>query len=46
MFFLPLGTLVVIHSFIDYSNEGTVLVVAMLLLLTVTYVYINRKLLG
>ncbi|MFC4559007.1 DUF3784 domain-containing protein [Virgibacillus kekensis] len=44
-FFLPLGFLVVIHSFIDYPYEATVLIVAMLVLLTVTYVLINRRLL-
>ncbi|WP_430787036.1 DUF3784 domain-containing protein [Virgibacillus flavescens] len=44
IFFLPLGLLVVIHSFIDYANEATVLVIAMLILLTITYLFINRKL--
>jgi hypothetical protein len=45
VFFMPLGLLVVIHSFIDYPHENTVLVIAMLVLLTITYVLINRKLL-
>jgi hypothetical protein len=45
VFFLPLGLLVVVHSFIDYPNETTVLVVAMIVLLTTTYVYINKYLL-
>lgn len=44
-FFLPLGLLLVIHSFIDYPYEATVLVIAMLILLTIVYVFINRKLL-
>ncbi|MGP7817331.1 DUF3784 domain-containing protein [Niallia sp. 01092] len=44
-FFLPLGLLVVIHSFIDYPYEATVIVVAMLVLLTITHVFINRRLL-
>lgn len=44
-FFLPLGLLVITHSFIDYPYETTVLVVAMLVLLTITYIFINRKLL-
>lgn len=45
-FFLPLGLLVIIHSFIDYPYEATVLVVAMLVLLTISYVFINRNLLN
>ena len=45
LFFLPLGLLVVIHSFIDYPYEATVLIIAMLVLLTITYVFINRRLL-
>ncbi|MGK7379141.1 DUF3784 domain-containing protein [Planococcus sp. 1R117A] len=44
VFFLPLGLLVVIHSFIDYTYEKTVLVIAMLALLTITYVIINKRL--
>ena len=42
--FLPLGLLVVIR-FIDYPYEATVLIIAMLVLLTITYGFINRKLL-
>jgi hypothetical protein len=45
IFFLPLGLLVVINSFIDYPYELTVLIIAMLILLTIVYVFINRKLL-
>ncbi|WP_077623015.1 DUF3784 domain-containing protein [Sediminibacillus massiliensis] len=45
VFFLPLGLLVVIHSVIDYPYEVTVLVVTMLVLLTITYLFINRRLL-
>ncbi|MFY0800538.1 DUF3784 domain-containing protein [Peribacillus frigoritolerans] len=44
-FFLPFGLLAVINSFIDYPYEGTVLIIAMLVLLTITYVFINRRLL-
>ncbi len=44
-FFLPLGLLVVVNSFIDYPYELTVLIIAMLLLLTIVYVFINRRLL-
>lgn len=43
IFFLPLGLLAVIHSFVDYPYEETVLGIAMLLLLTITYLLINRK---
>ncbi|WP_373894787.1 DUF3784 domain-containing protein [Virgibacillus natechei] len=46
IFFLPLGLLVVIHSFINYPFEETVLVISMLVLLTTTYIFINRKLLN
>lgn len=45
VFFLPLGLLVVIHSFIDYPYEEAVLGIAALLFLTMTYILINRKLL-
>ncbi|SDQ81058.1 DUF3784 domain-containing protein [Virgibacillus salinus] len=45
VFFLPLGLLVVIHSFIDYPYEETFLLIAMLFLLTITYVFINKRLL-
>ncbi len=43
--FFPFGLLAVINSFIDYPYEGTVLIIAMLVLLTITYVFINRRLL-
>ncbi|CAN7511512.1 DUF3784 domain-containing protein [Rossellomorea sp. LjRoot5] len=43
-FFLPLGLMVIINSFIDYAYEGTILVVVMLVLLTGVYVFINRRL--
>jgi hypothetical protein len=45
VFFLPLGLLVVIHSFIEYPYEKTVLIIAMLVLLTIVYLFINRRLL-
>lgn len=45
VFFLPLGLLLVIHSFIDYSFESASLVISMLVLLSITYVIINRRLL-
>jgi hypothetical protein len=45
VFFLPLGLLVVINSFIDYPYELMVLIIAMLILLTIVYVFINRRLL-
>lgn len=45
VFFLPLGVLAMINSFIDYPHEGTVLMVAMLVLLTTVYLFINRRLL-
>ncbi|MEI2664256.1 DUF3784 domain-containing protein [Rossellomorea sp. LJF3] len=44
LFFLPLGLMVIINSFIDYAHEGTILVVVMLVLLTGVYVFINRRL--
>ncbi|MFC4404103.1 DUF3784 domain-containing protein [Gracilibacillus xinjiangensis] len=44
-FFLPFGLLVVISSIIEYPYENTVLILAMLVLLTGVYLYINRKLL-
>lgn len=46
VFFLPLGLLIMIHSFIDYPYEATVLIVAMFVLLTIVYVFINRRLLS
>ncbi|MGV2622427.1 UNVERIFIED_CONTAM: DUF3784 domain-containing protein [Halobacillus marinus] len=45
-FFLPLGLLAVFNSVVHYAGEGTVLIVAMLVLLTIVYVIINRKLLN
>ncbi|MGG3914244.1 DUF3784 domain-containing protein [Rossellomorea vietnamensis] len=44
LFFLPLGLIVIINSFIDYAYEGTILMVVMLVLLTGVYVFINRRL--
>ncbi|WP_307261916.1 DUF3784 domain-containing protein [Peribacillus sp. V2I11] len=44
-FFLPVGLLVVVNSFIEYPYELTVLIIAMLILLTIVYVIINRRLL-
>jgi len=44
-FFLPISLLVIINSFIDYAYEKTVLITVMLVLLTMTYLFINRKLL-
>lgn len=44
IFFLPLGLLVIIHSFIEYPYEVIVLLISMLVLLTITYIFINRKL--
>ncbi|WP_377890091.1 DUF3784 domain-containing protein [Alkalihalobacillus sp. R86527] len=44
-FFLPLGLLLILHSFIDYPYEKTVSVSTMFVLLTSVYVFINRKLL-
>ncbi|MBW3112262.1 DUF3784 domain-containing protein [Bacillus sp. MCCB 382] len=45
LFFFPLGLIVIINSIIDYAHEGTVLVVAILVLLTSVYLFINRRLL-
>jgi RsiW-degrading membrane proteinase PrsW (M82 family) len=45
-FFLPLGLVVVFNSIFHYANEGTVLVVTMLVLLTAVYIFINKKLLN
>lgn len=45
VFFLPLGLLAVINSFFDYPYEVTVLIIAMLVLLTTVYLFINRRLL-
>lgn len=44
VFFLPLGLLVIFHSFIDYQYETTVLVIVMLVLLAITYVIMNKRL--
>ena len=44
-FFLPLGIIVLFNSAFNYANEGTVLVVSMLVLLTVVYIFINKRLL-
>ncbi|MEH7402207.1 MULTISPECIES: DUF3784 domain-containing protein [Bacillaceae] len=44
-FFLPLSLLVIINSFINYPYEKTVLITIMLILLTIVYLFINRKLL-
>lgn len=44
-FFLPLGLVVIFNSMFNYANEGILLVVVMLLLLTAVYVFINKKLL-
>lgn len=45
VFFLPLGLLAIINSIIDYPHELMILMIAMFVLLTIVYVYINRKLL-
>jgi Domain of unknown function (DUF3784) len=45
LFFLPLGLLGIVNSLLDYAHEGTIFVIVMLVLLTVVYVFINRKLL-
>ncbi|MCA0173061.1 DUF3784 domain-containing protein [Bacillus sp. RAR_GA_16] len=44
-FFLPLGLVVIFNSIFHYANEGTVLVVIMLVLLTAVYIFINKRLL-
>lgn len=44
-FFFPIGTLVIINSFIDYPYESPLLTVVILTLLIIVYMYINRKLL-
>ena len=44
-FFLPLGLIVIFNSIFHYANEGTVLVVIMLVLLTAVYIFINKRLL-
>lgn len=43
--FLPLSLLIIFNSFIDYPYEVTVLIIIMLILLTLVYLFINRKLL-
>jgi hypothetical protein len=45
LFFLPLGLLGIVNSLFDYALEGTSFVAVMLVLLTVVYLLINRKLL-
>ncbi|MDQ1143989.1 phosphate starvation-inducible membrane PsiE [Bacillus sp. SORGH_AS 510] len=45
VFFLPLGLLAIINSIIDYPHEIKILIIAMFVLLTIVYVFINRKLL-
>ena len=45
LFFLPLRLIVILNSIIDYAHEGTVLVVAILVMLTSVYVFIKRRLL-
>jgi Domain of unknown function (DUF3784) len=45
-FFLPLGLIVVFNSVFNYANEGTVLMVSMLVLLTTVYIFINKRLLN
>ncbi|WP_286141687.1 DUF3784 domain-containing protein [Bacillus sp. AFS001701] len=44
-FFLPVSLLIIFNSFIDYPYEVTVLMIIMLILLTMVYLFINRKLL-
>lgn len=44
-FFLPLSLLIIINSFIDYPYEVTLLLIIMLILLTIIYLFINRRLL-
>jgi ABC-type Mn2+/Zn2+ transport system permease subunit len=46
LFFLPLGLLTIILSVVDYANEGTIIVVAMVILFGIVAVLINRKLLN
>jgi hypothetical protein len=45
VFFLHLGLLAIINSIIDYPHEIKILIIAMFVLLTIVYVFINRKLL-
>ncbi|WP_413299531.1 DUF3784 domain-containing protein [Bacillus sp. 1P10SD] len=44
VFFLPLGILVIINSIFEYQYELTVILIAMLVLLTTVYLFINRRL--
>lgn len=44
-FFLPLSLLIIFNSFIDYQYEVTVLMSVILILLSIVYFIINRKLL-
>ncbi|MET3196152.1 DUF3784 domain-containing protein [Gottfriedia sp. OAE603] len=44
-FFLPLSLLIIFNSFIDYPYEVTVLMSVILILITIVYFIINRKLL-
>ncbi|PFG12206.1 DUF3784 domain-containing protein [Bacillus sp. es.036] len=45
LFFVPLGLLTIILSVVDFANEGTIIVVAMVILFGIVAVLINRKLL-
>ncbi|MCA0993353.1 DUF3784 domain-containing protein [Guptibacillus hwajinpoensis] len=45
LFFLPLGLLTIILSIVDFANEGTIIVVTMVILFGVVAVLINRRLL-
>ncbi|MGG0175383.1 DUF3784 domain-containing protein [Gottfriedia acidiceleris] len=44
-FFLPLSLLIIINSIFNYPYEVTVLIIIMLILLTMVYLFINRRLL-
>ncbi|WP_273833946.1 DUF3784 domain-containing protein [Guptibacillus sedimenti] len=45
LFFVPLGLLTIILSVVDFANEGTIIVVTMVILFGVVAVLINRRLL-
>jgi len=45
LFFLPLGLLTIILSLVNFTNEGTIIVIAMVILFGIVAVLINRKLL-
>ena len=45
LFFLPLGLLTITLSVVDFANEGTIIVAAMVILFGFVAVLINRKLL-